>query len=59
MSKEPKLSKNFNSKLFGEIKRNLLFKNILSITLISFFKIIVSLFDVFAPSKSSNKDFEK
>ncbi len=51
MNKESMLSKDFNKKLFSEIKRNILIKNIISITLISFFKIIVSLFDVITSSK--------
>lgn len=57
MSTEPKLSQDFNKNLFSEIKRNVLFKNIVSITLISFFKVFLSIIDVFGkPKRPERKD---
>ncbi len=60
MDQKPNLSKNFNEKLFGEIKRELFLKDILSITVASFVKVFVSIFELFSkPSAPDNKDSKK
>ena len=46
MNENPKLSKNFNAKLFSEVNRKLLYKNLFNIILVGFFKGFVSVIDV-------------
>jgi hypothetical protein len=46
MDNEPKLSTNFNKRLFSELKRKIFYKNLFNIILISFFKGITSFLDV-------------
>jgi hypothetical protein len=59
MKNSPELSKNFNNKLFKEINRSQLFKNIISITIISFLKVFLSIFEVFQIQNSSEKRDKK
>lgn len=47
MENAPNISKNFNAKLFSEINRKILYKNLFSIILFGFFKGFISLVDFF------------
>lgn len=55
MNENQKLSKNFNAKLFSEVRRKLFYKNIATIVFAGFFKGFVSVLDVFL-SFSTNKN---
>jgi hypothetical protein len=60
MNKPLEPSKNFNEKLFTEIKRTHLVKNIINITIIGFFKALLSILEVLRiPGATAKKDQKK
>lgn len=47
MDNQPKLSKNFNKKLYTEVRRKIFFRNLFSIVSTGFFKGVLSFLDIF------------
>ena len=54
MDDQPKLSKNFNNKLYTEVKRKIFFRNLFSIVSTGFFKGVLSFLDIFLSWTKSN-----
>lgn len=54
MVEQPKLSQNFNNKLFTEVRRKVLLRNLFSIVTTGFFKGVLSFFDIFLSLTKAN-----